>query len=120
MTEPTEARLLRIERPYIPDLLAVNIAYTTTTDINLVAVPCIMYGLSVDVTTVSAGVALSVKLVDATTAVETPVRWSLNTRSLGNQNIPLPKNGILFDVGIRAFLDQTTGIGRIAISYVVL
>lgn len=120
MTEPTESRLIRLEKPHISDMLAVNIAYTTTTDINLVAVPCIMYGLSIDIVTISAGVSLSVKLIDATSGDSAAVRWVIHARTTGLRDIPLPAKGILFDVGIRAFLDQTTGIGRIGVSYVVL
>lgn len=103
---------------YIRDLLGVRVPYTTTTDVNIVAVPCLVHVISIDVTTVSATGNACVKLVDAITAVETPVRWVFQSVELGVRLYVLPKP-VLFAVGVRAFLDQTTGIGTIGIMYEV-
>lgn len=107
-----------LRQGYIQDLLGVKVAYTGTTDINIVAVPCLVHVLGIDVTTVSASVNAAVKLTDSITG-ETPVRWVFNSEELGKQEFVLPKP-ILFEVGVRAWLDQTTGIGQITCMYEVL
>lgn len=108
-----------LNQDYVQDLLGVSILYTGTTDVLIIGVPCLVHMAMIEVTTLSGGGNLSVKLVDAATNLESPVRIAFPGVFVGRTPLVFPKP-ILFEVGVWAFLNQTTGAGRISVSYEVL
>ena len=90
---------------YIRGMLGANVAYTTATDVNIVAVPALVHVITIDVQTVSSGGNALVYLIDATSGDTAAKRWAFQTVETGIQIYVLPKP-IFFAVGVRAFLDQ--------------
>ena len=103
---------------YILGLLGIGVAYLNTTEVSLLITPALVHAVIVEVTTLSAGVNLSLNLAD-TVAGSTPVRIVVPSVFVGRTPILFP-TPVLFADGVRCVPDQTTGAGRISIAYEAL